>query len=166
MKRGGKSGVQLVKLVRLLIPTALLVAASVGASATSAAAYGRAEQPLAQIELSANCNNPDYPLCQQVGLGGIWLWIEIDAGGSGDIAGAGCGHIRGVGGGAGPIVGDITWTKSTGVPPGAFAFGTDPTNTYYVVPLGPGEAFAFPVTVGHYSAIPAPAVAIQLQVAP
>ena len=156
----------LVKLLRLLIPTALLVAASFAASPTSAAAYGQADHPLAQIELSANCNNPDFPLCQQVGLGGIWLWIEIDAGGSGDIAGAGCGHIRGVGGGAGSIRGDITWTKSSGIPAGAFAAWTDPTNTYYVVPLGPGEAFAFPVTVGHYSAMPAPAVAIQLQVAP
>jgi hypothetical protein len=158
--------VQIVKLLRLLIPAALLVAASIGASSSSAAAYGSADQPLAQIELSANCNNPDFALCQQVGLGGIWLWIEIDAGGSGDIAGAGCGHVRGGGGGAGSIRGDITWTRSTGVPQGAFAFGRDPTNTYYVITLGPGETFAFPVTVGHYSFNPVPSVTIQLQVAP
>ncbi len=157
---------QIMKMLRLLIPAALLVAAGVGTSSSSAAAYGRADQPLAQVELSANCNNPDYALCQQVGLGGIWLWIEIDAGGSGDIAGAGCGHVRGVGGGAEPIVGDITWTRSSGVPAGAFAFGQDPTNTYYVVSLRPGETFAFPVTVGHYSFTPVPGVAIQLQVAP
>lgn len=154
------------KLVRLLIPVALLVSASLGASATGAAAYGNADQPLAQIEFSGNCNNSSYSLCQLVGLGGIWLWIEIDSGGSGDVAGAGCGHIRGVGGGAGPIVGDITWTKSTGVPAGAFAAGFDPTNTYYVVPFGPGEGFAFPVTVGHYSFIPVHGVAVETQVAP
>jgi hypothetical protein len=154
------------KLVRLLIPVAMLVSAGLGASTTGAAAYGNADQPLAQIELSANCNNPSYSLCQLVGLGGVWLWIEIDSGGSGDVAGAGCGHIRGDGGGAGPIVGEITWTKATGVPVGAFATGLDPTNTYYVVPFGPGEAFAFPVTVGHYSFLPVPGVALETQVAP
>jgi len=154
------------RVVRLLVPASVLVVVSLGASTSSVAAYGRADQPLAQIELSANCNNPGYPLCQAVGLGGIWFWIEIDSGGSGDIAGAGCGHIRGVGGGAGPIVGDITWTKSVGVPAGAFAFGVDPSNTYYVVPLGPQEVFAFPVTAGHYSFHPVPGVAIETQVAP
>lgn len=158
-----------VRLLRIVVPAMLLVGASTASSVTGAAAYGSQDKPLAQIELSANCNNPSYPLCAPppagVGLGGIWLWIEIDSNGTGDVAGAGCGHIRGVGG-AGSIRGDITWTRSTGVPPGAFAFGLDPTNTYYVVPFGPGEVFAFPVTVGHYSFMPAPAVAIQLQVAP
>lgn len=159
-----------IRLSRVLVPAVLLLGAGTGASVTGAAAYGAQDQPLAQIEFSGNCNNPSYPLCAPppdgVGLGGIWLWIEIDAGGSGDVAGAGCGHIRGVGGGGEPIVGDITWYRSTGVPEGAFAFGADPTNTYYVVPLGPGEVFAFPVTVGHYSFMPVPAVAVQLQVAP
>lgn len=147
----------------------LLAVAGVGASASGAAAYGAADQPLAQIEFSGNCNNPDFPLCAPppagFGLGGIWLWIEIDEGNTGDVAGAGCGHVRGVGGGAGPIVGDITWFKAT-LPPGASPFGTDPTNTYYIVVLGPGEAFPFPVTVGHYSFMPAPGVAVQTQVAP
>jgi hypothetical protein len=160
----------LVRLLRILVPAMLLMGAGTASSVTGAAAYGSQDQPLAQIELSANCNNPSYPLCAPppagVGLGGIWLWIEIDSNNTGDVAGAGCGHVRGVGGGAGSISGDITWTRSTGVPPGAFAFGTDPTNTYYVVPMGPGEVFAFPVTVGHYSFMPAPAVTIQLQVAP
>jgi hypothetical protein len=152
--------------IRLLLIAGLVVIFAVGANFTGASAYGKADQPLAQIEFSGNCNNPGYFLCQIVGLGGVWFWIEIDSGGSGDIAGAGCGHIRGVGGGAGPILGDITWTRSTGIPAGAFAFWTDPTNTYYVVPLGPGEVFAFPVTFGHYGSNPVPAVAIQLQVAP
>lgn len=157
------------KLLRLLLPAVLLTVAGAGAGTTTAAAYGKAENPLAQIEFSANCNNPSFPLCQPppagFGLGGVWLWIEIDAGGSGDVAGAGCGHVRGVGGGAGPIRGEITWFKAT-LPPGAIPFWTDPTNTYYVVSLGPGEVIPFPVTVGHYSFMPAPAVAIQLQVAP
>jgi hypothetical protein len=160
----------LVRLLRILVPAMLLMGASTASSVTGAAAYGSQDQPLAQIELSGNCNNPSYPLCAPppagVGLGGIWLWIEIDSNGTGDVAGAGCGHIRGVGGGAGPILGDITWTRSTGVPAGAEAFAIDPTNTYYVVPFGPGEVFAFPVTVGHYPFSPVPAVTVQLQVAP
>ena len=52
------------------------------------------------------------------------------------------------------------------LPPGAIEFWTDPTDTYYLVFLGDGEAIPFPVTVGHYSFMPVPGVAIQLQVAP
>src|SRR5262245_57096979 len=122
-----------------------------------------------QIEFSANCNNPDFPLCAPppagVGLSGIWLWIEIDAAGSGDVAGAGCGHVRGVGGGAESIRGDITWVKIT-IPPGAFPYWTDPTNTYYLVTLPGGASIPFPVTQGHYSFVPAPAVDLRLQVPP
>lgn len=159
---------KLFRVFSTLVVAAILAALGIGASAGSASAYGAAEQPLAQIELSANCNDPAFALCQPstgFGLGGVWLWIEIDAGGSGDIAGAGCGHIRGVGGFAGPVNGEITWVKVT-LPPGAIPYWTDPTNTYYLVFLSPQEAVAFPVTVGHYSFMPAPAVAFQLQVAP
>jgi len=138
-------------------------------------AYGKADQPLAQIEFSGNCTNPDFPFCAPppdgVGTGGIWFWIEIDANGTGDIAGAGCGHtVGGVGGpggaGAESIRGDISWTYSTGVPAGAEAFGVDPTNRYYVVTLDPEDVFAFPVTQGHYSFHPAPGVAIEMTIAP
>jgi hypothetical protein len=152
-----------------LAVSAMLAAVGIVGGAGAAAAYGAAEQPLAQIEFSGNCNNPDFPLCAPppsgFGLGGIWLWIEIDAGGTGDVAGAGCGHVRGVGGEGFPIVGEITWLRAT-LPPGAVPFWTDPANTYYIVTLGPGEVFLFPATVGHYSFMPAPGVAIQLQVAP
>jgi len=160
------------KIVRVwpILALAVLISAfGVVANAGGALAYGAQDQPLAQIEFSGNCNNPDYALCAPppagVGLGGIWLWIEIDATGTGDLAGAGCGHVRGVGGGAESIRGDITWFKAT-LPPGAFPFWTDPTNTYYVVTLPGGEPFIFPVTVGHYSFQPVPGVTLQLQVAP
>jgi hypothetical protein len=147
----------------------MVAALGIVGGVAAAPAHGAAEEPLAQIEFSGNCNNAGSPLCQPppsgFGLGGIWLWIEIDAGGTGDVAGAGCGHVRGVSGGAFPIVGEITWVRST-IPPGAVPFWTDPTDTYYIVTLGPGEVFPFPVTVGHYSFLPAPGVAMQLQVAP
>ena len=160
---------RLFRFVSTLAAGAILAALGVAGTGGSALAYGAADRPLAQIELSANCNDPSANLCQPppsgFGLGGVWLWVEIDAGGSGDIAGAGCGHIRGVGGGADSIRGDIAWFKAT-LPPGAFPYWTDPTNTYYVVVLGNGESIPFPVTVGHYSYSTGPAVTFQLQVAP
>jgi hypothetical protein len=161
-----------IRLLRVFLLAGMLAIASLGVAATSVAAYGHADQPLAQIEFSANCNNPDFGLCQQVGLGGVWFWIEIDANASGDIAGAGCGHVQGgPRGGAGSIRGDITWWAFHGSPDdlmadGIFSFAVDPGGDYYVVPLGPGETFAFPMTVGHYSYRPVAGVTAQTQIAP
>ena len=154
---------------RIIFVGAALALATLGMTSSGVAAYGHADRPLAQIEFSANCNNPSYPLCAPppagFGLGGIWVWIEIDAGGSGDIAGAGCGHIKGVGGGASSIRGDITWTASTGAQ--GLSFAVDPNNLYYNVSLGDGgPPISFPQTVGHYSFRPAPGVSVQTQIAP
>jgi len=157
------------KPLRLILAAALLALGALGATSSGVAAYGKADHPLAQIELSANCNDPTFGLCQQVGLGGIWFWIEIDAGGTGDIAGAGCGHDRAGTGGAFPFRGEISWTSGSiadVLGAGGFPFGVDPNNTYYIISVIPGEVFAFPKTVGHYSQHPVPAVTIQLQVAP
>ena len=147
--------------------------------AGTALAYGATDQPLAQIELSGNCNNPSYDLCAPppagVGTGGIWLWIEIDAANTGDVAGAGCGHVvGGVGGpggaGASSIKGDVTWSYSSlaaGLAAGGQFFGTfDPGDKYYLVTLPTGEMFLFPTTTGHYSFRPTNGVSLQLQVAP
>jgi hypothetical protein len=160
---------RLLKFLKVLSIAGTLAATSALVTATGVLAYGHADAPLAQIELSANCNDPDFGLCQQVGLGGIWLWIEIDEGGEADVAGAGCGHVPGVGGGAFPIRGELEWESGTAADAaaaGAFLFGVDPDDSYYLVTLGPGEVFAFPTTQGHYSFHPVPAVTIQLQVAP
>jgi hypothetical protein len=159
-----------VPFLRAALVAGSLAAAAALATAPMVAAYGHADQPLRQIEFSANCNNPDFGLCQQVGLGGIWFWVEIDANGqTGDIAGAGCGHIRGVGGGAGSIRGEINWTW-TPYPQGnpAVFFAPDPGGYYNFVLQGPEgpETFSFPATLGHYSAHPAAGVAIEVQVAP
>lgn len=158
------------RIVRIAFLAGALAIASLGMTTSGVAAYGHADGPLAQIEFSANCNNPDFFLCKQVGLGGIWLWIEIDGGegaisGDADVAGAGCGHVPGVGGFGESIRGEFewTWSKFPQGFPGAF-LALDP-NGYYNVAFGP-ESFSFPVTVGHYSLHPAPAVAIELQVAP
>ena len=154
---------------RVLLASCALVLVTLGATTGGAAAYGAAEHPLAQIEFSGNCNNPDIPLCfpppAGFGLGGVWFWIEIDEGGTGDIAGAGCGHDRAGNGGAGSIRGEIEWWGSVG-PQGA-AFFVDPNNLYYNVNLGDGgPPLSFPQTQGHYSFHPAPGVAIETQIAP
>jgi hypothetical protein len=157
------------RMFRVALIAGLLVLASMGFGASSAAAYGHADQPLAQIELSLNCNNPDFPGCQPppvgFGLGGVWLWIEIDANGTADVAGAVCGHVRGEGGSASSIRGEFDWTFSP-TPQGGVLF-LDP-NGYYVVDFGPvlGSSASLPVTQGHYSSHPLPGVAIELQVAP
>jgi hypothetical protein len=154
---------------RVLLASCALVLVSLGATTGGVAAYGAADHPLAQVEFSGNCNNPDFPLCLPppagFGLGGVWFWIEIDEGGTGDIAGAGCGHDRAGNGGAGPIRGEITWTGTVG-PQGA-AFFVDPNNLYYNVVLpGGGPPFSFPQTQGHYSWHPVHGVALELQIAP
>ena len=153
--------------IRTALVAGLLATAGLIVSASPVAAYGRADAPLAQIEFSGNCNNPGFFLCASppagFGLGGIWFWIEVDANGTGDIAGAGCGHDRAGTGGGGSIKGEVSWFYSP-VPIGP-TFFTDPNGLYYVVDFGDGP-FSFPTTVGHYSFHPAPGVALESQTAP
>jgi hypothetical protein len=141
-------------------------------TAGGVAAYGKADQPLAQLEISGNCDNPDNSFCTDVvGVGGIWLWIEIDANGTGDVAGAVCGHtVGGPRGGAQSIHGDVSWDYVDGATAAqyGFAFPTiiDPNDTYYLVWFDGEPLFATPVTQGHYSFHPDKAVTLQVQVAP
>jgi len=142
---------------------------SLGMTASGVAAYGAADQPMAQVEFSANCNDATFDLCQRVGLGGIWLWIEIDGNGTADVAGSGCFHVPGGGpgtSGAESITGEFPWTWSA-TPVGTdVTFGAyDGAEGYDVVDLG-FETFSFPATYGHWSGHPVPAVAIETQVAP
>ena len=150
------------RMIRLCVLASVLAAVSLGGMAGGVAAYGNADGPLAQIEVSVNCNNLD--LCDPPG--GVWVWIEIDQDGTADAAGAGCGHLPGVGGGAGPIRGEFSWTYSTGTGGASFVAGIDPTNTYYLVGGGGQQQVALPVTRGHYSSHPAPGIAVETQVAP
>lgn len=155
------------RIVRLVFLAGLLAAASLGFGAGGVAAYGHSDHPLAQIEYSANCNN--LQLCGGGG-GGIWIWIEIDGGplsGDADVAGAGCQHLPGLGGGADSIRGEADWFWSSSPVGFDATMGTvsDPNGWYVVVFPGFGAA-SFPVTVGHYSANPAPGINFQLQVAP
>jgi hypothetical protein len=166
------------RLFRAALLAGVLAGATLGFSVGGVAAYGHADGPLAQIEWSANCDNPDFSLCAPppdgFGLGGIWLWIEIDGGsgatsGDADVAGAVCSHVQGGGGGggAGSIRGEYDWWWSPTPEgfPAVFGYPLDPKG-YYNVDLGVFGVISFPVTQGHYSNHPAPGVSIQLQIAP
>jgi len=62
----------------------------------------------------------------------------------------------------------VTCADCSGAEPKASdsKFFADPNNLYYNVTIPDGTVFSFPQTQGHYSFKPAPAVTIQLQVAP
>lgn len=146
-----------------------VAAVAVLAGAGSAFAYGSADQPIAQVEISANCDNPGLWLCQDVGLGGVWAWAELDtAGGSADhgsmdFTATFCDHTAAGsphGAGAFGHPGEGSWwtiAQSGDAPAGAFAF-YDPS-TYSgplrVLDFGPGAPDDFvavvPAATGHYS---------------
>ena len=81
-----------------LAGTVLLVGASPVFAYGNTAVY--------QIEISANFNAP------AVGAG-VWLWVELDANGTGDYTGSDCGHGFEGPGTAGAVsdMGDVTWTS-------------------------------------------------------
>src|SRR5919204_4883684 len=85
---------------------------------TSAFAYGKADNPVAQVEISGNCTNASVcPGLGFFGTGGVWIWAELDAAypgadhGTSDYTFAGCGHTVGGGGagGGGGHGSDGTW---------------------------------------------------------
>lgn len=104
-----------VVLLAVLVAAATVVAGVLGTG--SALAYGHADQPVAQVEISGNCDNPSFWFCANVvGTGGIWAWAELDNVASSTVSGwntmdatvADCGHTVGgggpgsAGGGGGP----------------------------------------------------------------
>ena len=135
------------------------------------AASGSPSSPtLAQVEVSVNCDNA--ALCS--GTGGIWFWTSIQAGGTGDLSGAGCGHtVGGVGGpggaGSSSIKETVSWTYTTlgSAPSGVNFYGTtDATDSYYLI-SGPGIGkWLVPTVTGHYGVRVAPGIQIQITVAP
>jgi hypothetical protein len=80
---------------------ALAAGMAVAGAPPVAAEYGNSA--VYQVEISGN-------LTGSSGYG-VWLWIELNADGSGDYAGSDCGHSPG-GGGAASARGDATWTMA------------------------------------------------------
>lgn len=179
----------------VMLVAAFAVIAGVAGSG-KALAYGTADQPVAQVEISANCNNPSFPFCNVVGLGGVWAWAELDNVPSSAVPGwnemdatfAGCGHTRsgggpgsaGAGGGPDPIgvwqefpsLLDAEIATGGAAEPLLLLSGSNPyTGAVYVLDFFPGsgaEDFmpVVPVAQGHYSAQPVSGVTLQVQVAP
>lgn len=160
-------------LLLALFVAALAVAAGALGSGR-ALAYGHADQPLAQVEVSGNCTNPTWCSENFGGTGGVWIWAELDAGGTVDATFAGCGHTvggggpGGAGGGGSPVTGEWqlasnlfdAFTINPDVFPIDLALNSDGslnlTVGYYVITLhtpGPDGDFVFavPAQVGHYS---------------
>lgn len=163
------------RFVRMLAPATLLVMGGVAASGTTGAlAYGAADQPLAQVEISGNCNNAT--LCPDLigEEGGLWIWAELDQTPDPNMPGwnttdytiSGCGHTVGAGGpglagaGGGPGQGDWRLVSSVlvavndgflpmdlQVTDGSVDFNTP----YYEILLNDGPPVAVPATQGHYS---------------
>jgi hypothetical protein len=156
---------QRLRFLRVALVAVALAIPSVALTSGTVFAYGHADHPMAQLEISGNCDNPNFAFCTDVvGVGGIWLWIEVDANGTADVAGAVCQHtVGGRGGGATSIKGEFNWI-STYIPPNPQLQVIDPTNTYYIIQGL--DVFPIPVTQGHYSFHPAPGVSLQVQVAP
>lgn len=168
----------------MALAAVVLMSGVVAGGATRAFAYGAADQPVAQVEISGNCDNPNFPFCAPppdgVGLGGVWVWAELDTGGGFDATVTFCGHQT-----AGQPNGAFgnpdtdpnrwwTWVPSLADAPRAFPFFD--TSSYsgpvYVIdffPSGnPDNDFvaAVPAAQGHYPLKPAPGVSIETQVAP
>jgi hypothetical protein len=143
-----------------------LVAGFAGATAAGASAqYG----PGAVYEVELSMNIPGKQ------GGGVWLWLALNRDGTGDYAGADCGHG---GQGAASDKGDVTWTQVgdqivisgvtyNGIP-------TDPMTGDFT-PFAP--TISVPAGYGHYTGvddtyttlpgwIPAGVGFTQLQVAP
>jgi hypothetical protein len=182
-------------LKKLLITCAASLLAFAGIAvggATSAFAYGSGDQPVAQVEISGNCDNPTFWFCADVvGTGGVWAWSELDNVASSAVPGwnemdatvAFCGHTQGGGGAGGFGHPDPfgVWKQypnlgaALGANPGTapiFAiFGTTYTGSVYVLDFFPGSGsddfeVAVPTRQGHYGAHPAAGVSIQIQIAP
>jgi hypothetical protein len=175
--------------------SATFALAGIASTATGAGAYGAADQPVAQVEISANCTNPAFPLCAPedqggVGLGGVWTWAELDSDtGQATVADpspidatiAFCGHTQGksspgdaggfgtpVSGGQWWIINDLSEAPQDATP---FFDAAHTPGPYYVLDYFPGSGSndfiaVVPVHQGHYSFHPVNGVTIQTQVAP
>jgi hypothetical protein len=142
--------------------TALVAAATLAAGALGAGkalAYGHSDQPVAQVEISGNCDNPSFWFCADVvGTGGIWAWAELNNVASSAVPGwnemdatvADCGHTVGGGGpgsagaGGGPDQIGI-WQEFSSLTAAEIATGG--AAAPLLIPLGSGSAYSGSVYV-------------------
>jgi hypothetical protein len=142
----------------LILAGMLVLTAVVMVAAPSAGAYGNTA--VYQITFSLNCTSVTPGACDQFGgPGGVWGWIELDAGGTGDMTLTICGHsVGGGGGGAGHLNAEITdWS--------APADGLISISGDGLPPFVAGTGLEIPSNPGHYSMHPFPGLAAEITVA-
>jgi len=142
--------------LRLLAALGSVIAVALAAGAPTAnASYGKLAEY--QITLSQNCNNPDFCLGGEGGLGGDWGWAVLNSDGTGDLQVTFCGHAPGLGGGAGHEDVDI------------YGWTIDAANGVFEITAASDPDFVgdtpIPAAPGHYNIHPAPGVAIEVTVA-
>ena len=106
-----------------------------------------------QIAFSLNCNNPSAPCQQFFGLGGIWGWIALMPGGTGNAQVTDCGHSVGPGGGGAGAQHssfDPSWQEFSSPSAPTPITPTDPNGNYLGISNSLGLP-PFPATYGHYS---------------
>jgi hypothetical protein len=143
---------KLLTLAAMLVLTAVVMVA-----APSAGAYGNTA--VYQITFSLNCTSVTPGACDQFGgPGGVWGWIELDVGGTGDMTLTICGHsVGGGGGGAGHLNTEITdWS--------APAHGVISISGDGLPPFVAGTGLDIPSDPGHYSMHPFPGLAAEISV--
>jgi hypothetical protein len=127
-------------------------------AAPSAGAYGNTA--VYQITFSLNCTSPAPGACDQFGgPGGVWGWIELDAGGTGDMTLTVCGHTIG-GGGAGAFHQNVEitgWSTAGG-------FISIDSTAQPVPPFVSGTGLEIPAAAGHYGGHPFPGLATEITV--
>jgi hypothetical protein len=124
---------------RSLLLVLPLAAAAFVWTGSASADYGSGA--IYQIELSTNSSGPQG--------GGIWLWIGLNADGTGDYAGSDCGH-----GGAGTASdkGDVTWHYAgDNVVIEGVALNALPNSIVPFVPPPYHTTITVPKAYGHYT---------------
>lgn len=143
-------GLRVLAFSLVMAAAAMVPALALAGPASAASDYSHAQY---QVTFALNCNNPTAP-CQQVfGLGGIWGWIALQPGGTGNAQVTDCGHT--VGGGAPGTAGaqhvsfDPTWSPFSSPTPPSPITPVDPNGKYLNIVNNLGLP-PFPATYGHY----------------
>lgn len=118
-----------------------------GVAQAQGSSYSGAEY---QVTFALNCNNPSAP-CQNVfGLGGLWGWVALMPGGTGNAQVTACDH-----GGSGPAGAqhfsfDPTWSTFPSSSAPTPITPTDPNGEYLAI-SNPVGLPPLPATYGHYT---------------
>ena len=126
---------------KLLMLIALIASLAAATAATASAQYGRGA--VYQVELSMNVPGNQG--------GGVWLWLSLNKDGTGDYAGADCGHG---GQGTASDKGDVTWTRvGDQLVISGVVYNATPTDPMHgdFTPYAP--TITVPAAYGHYTGV-------------